>query len=223
MRILIIEDQENIAKLIKAGLEAEGFVADYVLDAEAGQLRIELFHKDYDLVLLDLTMPKLSGLEVCKHIRDLKISIPIIMLTGMDSNNDISNGLNVGADDYLVKPFSNEVLVARIRAVMRRPTKALPPVLEARNLTLDTASKKIHKDDKEIKLTAKEFSLLEYFIRNPNRVLNREQILSNVWDHSFDSFSNVVDVHITNIRKKIDDHDGKLLETVHGMGYRMNT
>lgn len=222
MKILIIEDQENIAKLIKSGLESEGFVADYILDAEAGQTRIELFQKDYDLVLLDLTMPKLSGLEVCKNIRDLKITIPIIMLTGKDGNDDIANGLNVGADDYLVKPFSNEVLIARIRAVMRRPAKALPPILEAKNLTLDTVAKKIHKDNKEIKLTAKEFALLEYFVRNPNRVLNREQILSNVWDHSFDSFSNVVDVHITNIRKKINDHDGRLLETVHGMGYRMN-
>lgn len=223
MKILIIEDQENIAKLIKSGLESEGFVADYVLDGEAGQLRIELCHQDYDLILLDLNMPRRNGLEVCQNVRKQKISTPIIMLTGKDGNDDIINGLNVGADDYLVKPFSTEVLVARIRAVMRRPTTTLPPLLEAQNLTLDTVAKKIHRNKKEIKLTSKEFALLEYFIRNPNRVLNREQILSNVWDLSFDSFSNVVDVHITNIRKKIDDHDGRLLETIHGMGYRLNS
>ncbi|MEI7890429.1 MAG: response regulator transcription factor [bacterium] len=222
MKILIIEDQESIAKLIKSGLESEGFVADYILDGKDGQLRAELFHKDYDLLLLDLNMPKINGLDVCKNIRKLKISIPIIMLTGKDGNEDIINGLNVGADDYLVKPFSNKILVARIRAILRRPKTTINPIIEIKNLKMDVAGKKIFKNEKEIKLTTKEFSLLEYLIRNQNCVLSKDQILSNVWDFSFDSFSNVVEVHITNIRKKINDHDGLILETVRGMGYRIN-
>ncbi|KKR22017.1 MAG: Two component transcriptional regulator, winged helix family [Parcubacteria group bacterium GW2011_GWE2_39_37] len=222
MRILIIEDQENIAKLVKDGLEAEGFAVDYVLDGEAGQLRIELSHQDYDLILLDLMLPKKDGIEICKFVREKKINTPILMLTAKDGIEDITAGLNVGADDYLVKPFSFQVLIARIRAILRRPKVSLPVKLEAQNILLDITAKKLFKNNKEIKLTLKEFNLLEYLMRNPNRVLNREQILSNVWDFSFDSFSNVVDVHITNLRKKLGDKTGKILETVHGVGYKIN-
>lgn len=223
MKILVIEDQENIAKLIKDGLESEGFAADCVYDGEAGQTRIELNHEDYDLVLLDVMLPKRSGLEVCHNIREQKISIPIILVTAKDGADDIINGLNIGADDYIVKPFTFEILIARIRAILRRPKLALPIKLEAKNILLDTTAKKLFKDGQEIKLTLKEFNLLEYLMRNPNRVLNREQIISNVWDFSFDSFSNVVDVHITNIRKKIDDHEGKIIETIHSVGYKLNS
>jgi DNA-binding response OmpR family regulator len=223
MKILVIEDQENIAKLIKDGLESEGFAADCVYDGETGQTRIELNHEDYDLVLLDVMLPKRSGLEVCHNIREQKISIPIILVTAKDGADDIINGLNIGADDYIVKPFTFEILIARIRAILRRPKLALPIKLEAKNILLDTTAKKLYKDGQEIKLTLKEFNLLEYLMRNPNRVLNREQIISNVWDFSFDSFSNVVDVHITNIRKKIDDHEGKIIETIHSVGYKLNS
>lgn len=222
MKILVIEDQENLAKLVKEGLEAEGFAIDCVYDGDAGQTRIEMSHDDYDLVLLDVMLPKKSGLEVCQAIRAQKISIPILMLTAKDGVDDIINGLNIGADDYIVKPFTFDVLIARIRAVLRRPKVSLPVKLEAQDLALDATSKKLFKSGKEIKLTLKEFNLLEYLMRNPNRVLNREQIISNVWDFSFDSFSNVVDVHITNIRKKIGDHSGKIIETVHGIGYKIN-
>jgi DNA-binding response OmpR family regulator len=223
MRILVIEDQENLAKLIKDGLEAEGFATDYVLDGLAGQSRIELNHDDYDLAILDLMLPKKDGLEVCKAVRAKKITIPILMLTAKDGVDDIINGLNVGADDYLIKPFSFEILVARIRAILRRPKTSLPLELRAQSMTLNPAKKIVLKNEKEVKLTLKEFSLLEYLMRHPNQVINREQILSSVWDFAFDSFSNVVDVHITNLRKKIGDKNGKILETVRGMGYRINS
>lgn len=223
MKILVIEDQENLAKLIKDGLMSEGFTVDCVHDGEAGQTRIEMNSDDYDLVLLDVMLPKKSGIEVCQNIRAQKIYIPIILVTAKDSNEDIINGLNTGADDYIVKPFTFDVLIARIRAVLRRPKVSLPMKLEVGKLTLDITGKKLFKGKEEVKLTLKEFNLLEYMMRNTDRVLNREQILSNVWDFSFDSFSNVIDVHITNIRKKIDDHNGKIIETVHGVGYKMNS
>lgn len=223
MKILVIEDQENLAKLIKDGLMAEGFTVDCVYDGETGQTRIEMNSGDYDLVLLDVMLPKKSGIEVCQNIRAQKIFIPIILVTAKDSNEDVINGLNTGADDYIVKPFTFDILIARIRAVLRRPKVSLPMKLEVGKLTLDITGKKLFKGKDEVKLTLKEFNLLEYMMRNTDRVLNREQILSNVWDFSFDSFSNVIDVHITNIRKKIDDHSGKIIETVHGVGYKMNS
>ncbi|RJR31298.1 DNA-binding response regulator [Candidatus Parcubacteria bacterium] len=222
MRILIVEDQENLAKLVKSGLEDEGFAVDYVTDGEAGFRRIELYHDDYDLIILDIMMPKLSGIDVCKKVRELKIFIPIIMLTAKDGQNDIINGLNVGADDYLAKPFTFDILLARIRAVLRRPKTALPAELKIQDIILDTTAKKVFRNSKEVRLTLKEFSLLEYLMRHPNQAVNREQILSNVWDFAFDSFANVVDVHITNLRKKIGDRNAKIIETVRGLGYRIN-
>ncbi|NTW22571.1 response regulator transcription factor [Candidatus Falkowbacteria bacterium] len=221
MRILLIEDQASIGKLVKDGLENEGFAVDWLEDGESAQLRIELNHEDYDLVLLDLMLPKRDGLTVCKNIREQNIHTPILMLTAKDSQEDIITGLNYGADDYLVKPFSFEVLLARIRAILRRPTAVLPTEMRAKDVKLDAGAKKAFRNGQEVKLTLKEFSLLEYMMRHPNQVLTRDQILSNVWDFAFDSFSNVVDVHITNLRKKINDH-GQLVETVHGVGYRLN-
>lgn len=223
MRILIIEDEESLAKLVKEGLEAEGFAVDYVLDGQAGMTRVELCHDDYDLILLDLTLPKKSGIEICQFARDHKISTPILMLTARDGVEDMISGLNMGADDYLAKPFTFQVLLARIRAILRRPKAALPVKLQVQNLVLDTTAKTLFKSDKEINLTLKEFNLLEYLMRNPGRVLNREQILSNIWDFSFDSFSNVVDVHITNLRKKLGDRNGQIIKTVHGVGYQLNS
>jgi len=222
MRILVVEDQENLAKLIKDGLETDGFAVDYVLDGLAAQTRIELNHDDYDLIILDLMLPKKDGLEVCRAVRAQKITTPILMLTAKDGVDDIIKGLNVGADDYLIKPFSFEILVARIRAILRRPKISLPLELKARSICLDPAKKLVLKNNKEIKLTLKEYSLLEYLMRHPNQVINREQILSSVWDFAFDSFSNVVDVHITNLRKKLGDKGGQILETVRGMGYKIN-
>lgn len=222
MKILIVEDQENLAKLIRNGLESEGYIADYVLDGEAAQRRIESHYKDYGIVILDLMLPKKNGLEVCKEVREKKIGIPILMLTAKDGTKDIVAGLNVGADDYLPKPFSFEVLLARIRAILRRPKTSLPVELKVRDLTLNPLTKRVLKKKKEIKLTLKEFSLLEYLMRNIDQVVSREQILANIWDFAFDSMANVVDVHVTNIRKKLGDKKGKLIETVRGVGYRIS-
>ncbi|MDD5489127.1 MAG: response regulator transcription factor [Candidatus Moranbacteria bacterium] len=222
MRILVVEDQENLARLVKKGLESEGFAVDYVLDGETGERRISMNHKDYDLVILDWMLPQKNGDEICREVRSKKIDLPILMLTARDSAKDVASGLDAGADDYLAKPFSFDVLLARIRAILRRPKSALPLELKAGEITLNPATKKIERNGKEIKLTLKEFSLLEYMMRNKNVAVSREQILSNVWDFAFDSFANVVDVHVTNLRRKIGDAEGKIIETVRGVGYRMN-
>jgi DNA-binding response OmpR family regulator len=222
MRILIVEDQENLAKLVKRGLESEGFAVDFLLDGQSGLDRIQLNSDDYDLIILDLMLPKKNGLEICKQTRDARITTPILILTAKDTEEDIVSGLNAGADDYLVKPFSFDILLARINAILRRPKEILPSELKIKNLTLNQVSHIVLKDGKEIKLTLKEFSLLEYLMRHPNQVVNREQIISNLWDFAFDSFSNIVDVHITNLRKKIGDHKATIIETMHGIGYRLN-
>lgn len=223
MRILIVEDQEKLAKLLKKGLESKGYTADYVTDGEKGQNRIELYSQDYDLIVLDLMMPIKNGFEVCKNVREKGVSIPILVLTARDSTDDKTHALDSGADDYIVKPFSFKELLARIRALLRRPRKSLPAELKIRNITLNTMARKVYCDGKEIKLTLKEFGLLEYLIRNSGQVVNREQILNNLWDFSFDSFSNIVDVHIKNLRKKLNDNKkGNLLETIRGVGYRIN-
>jgi DNA-binding response OmpR family regulator len=222
MRILVIEDQENLAKLLKSGLESEGFSVDYLLDGESGLNRLLMSSDDYDLVLLDLMLPKIDGMTICKEVRSKKLSIPILMLTARDGADDLIMGLNLGADDYLVKPFSFEVLIARINAILRRPKPVLPVELKAHDITLDTTSRRVFRNNKEIKLTLKEYSMLEYLMRHPDQVLNREQIITNSWDFAFDSFSNVVDVHITNLRKKIGDKKGKILETIRGIGYKIS-
>jgi len=223
MKILIVEDQENLAKLIKDGLESEGFTAEYVLDGEIAQTRIEILHAEYDLILMDIMLPKKSGLEVCKFCRKKNITTPILMLTAKDTPEDIINGLNAGADDYLVKPFSFDILVARIRAILRRPSLFLAPILKVKSITLDPNKKIVLKNKTEIRLTMKEFSILEHLMRHPNQVINREQILSNVWDFSDESFSNIVDVHMTNLRKKLDNEKTEIIETIHGLGFRINS
>ncbi len=224
MKILIAEDNEKLASLLKKGLETKGYAADCVVDGEEAQTRIELGHEDYDLVILDLMMPKKTGFEVCQNIRNNKIFIPILILTARDSTSDKISALDMGADDYLVKPFSFKELLARIRALMRRPKKLLPTELKTRDIVLNPATRKVSRRGQEIKLTLKEFSLLEYLMRHPNQVVNREQILDNMWDFGFDSFSNIIDVHIKNLRKKLsDDKKEKLLETIRGVGYKLNT
>ena len=222
MKILIVEDEEPLAKALKEGLEEEGFAADFVLDGEAGQRRIELYYQNYDLVILDLMLPKKDGITVLRNIREQNINIPILVLTAKDKTEDIVLGLNKGADDYLVKPFSRREFFARIRALLRRPKKSLPKKLEVADLILNPATRTVFRSNKEIKLTLKEFNLLEYLMRHPNQIMSREQILFNLWDFYFDSFSNVVDVHIKNLRKKIDrGKKEKLIETIRGVGYRL--
>lgn len=222
MRILIVEDEEKLAKALQKGLGKEGYAADYLLDGEAGQRRIVLNNKDYDLIILDLMLPKVDGFQIAKNIRDLGILTPILVLTARDATDDKIFALDSGADDYLVKPFSFEELLARVRALLRRPEQILPTELALRNLKLNAATRKVYRGQQELPLTLKEFSMLEYLMRHPNQVLTREQILDHVWDFAFDSFSNVVDVHMKNLRKKVDtDYDEKLLETIRGVGYRI--
>ncbi len=222
MRILIVEDEEKLALSLKKGLEKEGFAVDYIMDGEAGERRIVISHKDYDLIILDLMLPGKDGFQICKAVREQQINIPILVLTARDATDDKVAALDAGADDYLVKPFSFEELMARVRALLRRPEQALPNELVVRDLKLDTTTRKVTRKGKEINLTLKEFNLLEYLMRNADQVLTREQILDHLWDFAFDSFSNVVDVHIKNLRKKIDGtHHEKLLETIRGVGYRI--
>ena len=222
MRILIIEDQEKLAKSLKKGLEQKGYVADYLLDGESGQRRIEMKQQDYDAVILDLMLPKRNGIEVCKNWRSQNISIPVLMLTAKDTMADKVSGLDCGADDYLVKPFSYEELLARLRALLRRPRQALPTDLTAGDLHLNSAQKLITCRGRQLDLTAKEFVLLQYFMRNPNLVLSKEQILQHVWNYDSSAFSNIVDAHIKNIRKKLykAQYD-QVLQTVRGMGYSL--
>jgi DNA-binding response OmpR family regulator len=222
MRILIVEDEEKLAQSLKKGLEKEGFAVDYIMDGEAGERRIIVSHKDYDLIILDLMLPGKDGFEICRDVREQQITTPILVLTARDATEDKVNALDAGADDYLVKPFSFEELMARVRALLRRPEQALPNELVVKDLHLDTTTRKVTRKGREISLTLKEFNLLEYLMRHADQVLTREQILDHLWDFAFDSFSNVVDVHVKNLRKKIDgNHHEKLLETIRGVGYRI--
>jgi len=187
-----------------------------------GQTLVELNHEAFDIIILDIMLPIKNGIEICQELRKQSIFIPIIMLTAKIELKDKINGLDAGADDYLLKPFSFDELVARIRALLRRPKTSLPMEIRIGQLSLQPSKRKVFYEQEEIPLTLKEFNLLEYFMRHPNQVLNREQILDKLWDLNYDSFSNVVDVHIKNLRKKLEDVSGKLLlETVRGVGYRL--
>jgi len=221
VKILIVEDNQKLAKGLKKGLEDEGFAVDTAFDGEDGQSKIESRRKDYDLVVLDIMLPKISGLDVCKNVRDKEINLPILMLTAKDATEDKITGLDCGADDYMIKPFSFDELTARIRALLRRPLPFMPVELNMHGINLNSTTRKVAYFGAEIPLTLKEYSLLEYFMRHPGQVLNREQILNSLWDFSFESFSNIVDVHVKNLRKKFSKNDGKkLFETIHGVGYR---
>jgi DNA-binding response OmpR family regulator len=224
MKVLIIEDEENLAKILKMGLEKEGIAADYVLDGESGQRRIELHSADYDVAITDLTLPKKDGLDICRDIRKNNISIPILVLTGRDTLQDKVTLLDAGADDFLVKPFALAEVLARIRALSRRPKQVLPTEFSVGELRLDPAKMAVTLDGKPLKLTLKEFRLLEYFMRHANQVCSRQDIVDNIWDFNFDSLSNVVDVYINRLRDKIESPSGTtMLETVRGIGYKLKT
>jgi len=220
MRLLVVEDEEKLARTLQRGLEREGYAVDVVLDGAQALIRLGVNHEDYDLAVLDVMLPGVDGLSVCRRLRAEGVALPILMLTARDATADKVAGLDSGADDYLVKPFAFEELLARIRTLLRRPPQVLPLLLRVGDLALEPHTRLVTRGGREIALTTKEFALLEYFMRNAGEVLTREQIISHAWDFEFDGFSNVVDVHVKNLRAKIDAKGGaKLFHTVRGVGY----
>jgi DNA-binding response OmpR family regulator len=221
MRILIIEDEKNLAESLKFTMETFGYAVDFVTDGEEGERRILINHKEYDLVILDWMLPHKDGLQICKSVRSQNISIPILILTARFDLKDKVAALNAGADDYLVKPFSIEELEARVRALLRRPAQAINKVLEVGTLKLDITTHKVTINDKIVRLTPKEFSLLEYLMRQSGKVVPREQLMDHLWGFDFNSFSNVIDVHMKNLRRKLKFKTRSFIETVRGIGYRI--
>lgn len=218
MRILVIEDEKKIQEFIKRGLKEEGYAIDSASDGENGYFLAKT--NDYDLILLDLMLPKIDGLAVCKKLKENGITTPIIMITAKDTVKDKVTGLDSGADDYLTKPFAFEELLARIRAVLRKKETKVVTRLEADDLVLDLVSHKVTRSGEEISLTAKEYALLEYLMRNAGNVVTRTMISEHVWDIDFDTFTNVIDVYINYLRNKIDaGHQKKLIQTIRGRGY----
>jgi len=222
MKILLVEDEEKLAEAIKRGLELGGYTVDIIGDGKKALSRISLHRTDYDAVILDLMLPSMDGHEVCKEMRAQNITVPILILTARAETNTKVDLLLSGADDYLVKPFSFAELSARLQALLRRPSQALPEKLQVGTIELDPGTRRVTKNGEELLLTLKEFSLLEYFMRHPNQVVNREDLLNHLWDFNYVGFSNVVDVHIKNLRRKLGVEEGEgVLETVRGIGYRL--
>ncbi len=220
MRILIIEDEKKVAAFIKKGLEEETYAVDIATDGEEGLYLGE--QNQYDLIILDLMLPKINGLDILSSLRSQNIKTPILLLTAKDSVEDKVEGLNQGADDYLTKPFAFSELLARIRVLLRRGKAESKTILEIADLTLNLVSHKVSRGNEEIELTGKEYSLLEYFMRNQEKVLTRTMIAEHVWDYNFDTFTNVIDVYVNHLRKKIDKNfSTKLLHTLRGVGYVM--
>jgi DNA-binding response OmpR family regulator len=223
MRILIIEDDRKIANAIKRGLEQETFVADISSDAKDGVGNALTFN--YDLIILDRMLPgTIDGIKICSLLREKGKKMPIIMLTAKDKIADRVDGLNAGADDYLIKPFAFEELLARVKALLRRPNQNLGSVIKVDNLSLDTIKYHVTRDDKEISLSSTEFRLLEYLMRHPNQILTKEQIIEHVWDYDADVLPNTVEVYIGYLRNKIDKpfkKQPKLIKTVRGFGYKI--
>ncbi len=220
MRILVVEDEKKVAAFIRRGLEEEGYAVDIASDGEEGlALALDGVH---DLIILDIGLPKMDGLRVLQELRKKKSAPPVLLLTVRAAIEDKVLGLDSGADDYLAKPFAFQELLARIRALLRRSAEGAPAVLHFADLTLDPAKHAVFRGGQRIELTSKEFALLHLFLRNPGRVLTRTMILEDIWDYNFDPGTNVVDVYINYLRKKIDA-TGKpsLIQTIRGVGYML--
>jgi heavy metal response regulator len=218
MRLLVVEDEKKVASFIKQGLEEEGYAVDVASDGEKGlEMALDGVH---DLIILDISLPRVDGLRVLKRLRQQRVSIPVLLLTVRATIEDKVLGLDAGADDYLTKPFAFQELVARVRALMRRRTETEPALLRVADLVLDPARRIVSRGGEKIELTAKEFALLEYFMRNPGRVLTRTQMIEHVWNYDFDTMTNIIDVYVNYLRKKVDsDREPKLIHTVRGVGY----
>ncbi len=220
MHILVVEDEKKVASFIQRGLEAEHYSVDVAFDGEEGLSR--LFDNEYDLAIFDVMLPRRDGFSMLREARKQGIQVPVLLLTARDTLADKVTGLDQGADDYLTKPFAFEELLARVRALLRRGTSTQPTLLTLADVNLDPLSRQVTRAGKKIDLTAKEFALLEFFLRNPGRVLSRALIAQHVWGVDFDTFTNVIDVYVKYLRKKIDaDFEPKLIHTVRGAGYVM--
>lgn len=218
MRILVVEDEKKVASFIKKGLEEDYYSVDLALDGKEGSKLAA--SEEYDLIILDIMLPYKDGLTILKEIRNEKIITPVLMLTAKDTVVDRVIGLDSGADDYLAKPFAFDELLARVRALLRRNSSEKDVVLKVLDLKLDTQSHKAYRNDKEILLTPKEYAILEYLMRNKNRVISRIKLSEHVYDYHFDSDTNVIDVYINKLRNKIDrGFDKQILYTIRGVGY----
>ncbi len=221
MRLLLVEDDRPLARVLERGLSEEGYAVDSVSTVHSARDQISIH--EYDLAVLDIGLPDGDGLDLCRTIRENKLGLPILMLTARDGVSDKVAGLDAGADDYLTKPFAYPELAARVRALLRRPKDASGPILEVSSVSLDPASHTVWRGAIMVPLTAREFSLLEYLMRNAGGVVSREKLLEHVWDANYDGLSNVVDVHIANVRRKLELPGMEdPIETVRGVGYRMN-
>ncbi len=222
MRILVVEDEHKIANSIKKGLEQESYAVDVAYDGSGGyDLAASV---DYDAVILDRMLPKSDGIEVCKKLRSDKIHTPILILTAKGQLSDKIEGLDAGADDYLTKPFAFEELLARIRALVRRPKESTNSTLSVGDLSLNTLNFEVARDKKSIKLSSKEYAILEYLLRHPKQIINKDQIINHVWDYDADVLPNTVEVYIGYLRNKIDKpFPGKkpLIQTIRGFGYKL--
>jgi two-component system OmpR family response regulator len=220
VRVLLVEDEVRLAETVRRGLAAEGFVVDVVHDGNDGLFNAQV--NGYDVVVLDIMLPGLNGYDVCRRMRAAGVWTPVLMLTAKDGEYDQADALDLGADDYLTKPFSFLVLVARLRALIRRGAPARPTLLVAGDLTLDPASRTVRRGDRELSLTPREFNLLHFLLRHRGDVVSKAAILESVWDANYDGDENIVEVYVGYLRRKIDQPFGRhAVETVRGAGYRL--
>ncbi len=218
MRTLLVEDEKKIAEFIRRGLKEEGYAVDVAGDGQEGHFLATT--QTYDVIILDWMLPQMDGVTLCRQLRQEKIATPVLMLTAKDTVADKVKGLDAGASDYLVKPFAFEELLARLRALLRRFEGQEQTVLKAADLSMDLVTHAVTRQGRKVELTAKEFALLEYFLRHKGEVVTRTMLSEHVWDMHFDSFTNVIDVYVNYLRKKIDKHFSKpLIQTVRGRGY----
>jgi DNA-binding response OmpR family regulator len=219
MKILVVEDNKKLAENLKQGLMQEGYAVDVLEDGLAAERRILINRDEYDLIVLDRMLPGKDGMLVCSNWRENGVVVPVLMLTALGTTDDKVVGLDAGADDYLAKPFAFKELLARIHALLRRPKQSFPDILNSGDISINTTSRLVTYKKKPISFTLKEFMVLEYLMRNENKVVTRDELYSHAWDFADSSFSNTVDVHIKNLRKKIHDN-GKFIKTIRGVGYK---
>lgn len=220
MRILLVEDEPDVARMLTKGLREQSYAVDLAEDGEMAIYQAQV--NDYDLIILDVMLPRRDGFAVCRELRQNRLPVPVLMLTARDDVQDRIAGLDSGADDYLTKPFNFHELLARVRALLRRGHALQPESIQVADLTIDTRSHEVRRGVARIELTTKEYALLEYLALRAGQVVSRAEIASHVWDENFDPFSNLIEVYIQRLRRKIDDgHEAKLIRTFRGEGYRL--